>query len=55
MIYIQWQNHQGVWVHYSSTHNEPTAYRMATARAERIKKRHRLLDANKKVIDIVEY
>ena len=54
MIYIQWQDHQGHWQHYTSCHHEPTAYRIARERSRHKKKRHRLLDVSKNIIDIIE-
>ena len=54
MIYIQWQDHQGRWQHYTSCHHEPTAYRIARSRSRHKKKRHRLLDVSKNIIDIID-
>ena len=54
MIYIQWQNHQG----YGFITVQRTMNQLHTEwqqQEQNVKKRHRLLDANKKVIDIVEY
>ena len=51
---IQYQNVFGRWAHYTSMSHEPTAYKTAQKRADQTGKRHRLIDENGRVLDIIE-
>ncbi|MEA5474265.1 hypothetical protein VB716_08530 [Synechococcus sp. CCY9201] len=53
-ITIQWQNQFGRWQHYTSSHHEPSAFRSAQQRARSTGKRHRLIDDEGRVLDIIE-
>jgi hypothetical protein len=53
-VIIEWQNQFGDWHRYQEQEREPSAYRTAKQRAKRTGKRHRLVDANGKVLDIAE-
>ena len=50
MIYIQWQNHQGMAT-YTTCHHEPTAYRI---RSDLTQKKAPTFDVSKNIIDIIE-
>jgi hypothetical protein len=52
-INIQWQDQHGNWHHYQSKQNQADAYRVAQRRAESTKKRHRLVDDNGNLMDIL--
>jgi hypothetical protein len=52
-ISIEWQDQHGNWHHYQSKHNQADAYRVAQRRAESTKKRHRLVDDNGNLMDIL--
>lgn len=51
---IQWQNQVGRWQHFQTMHNEANAFRTAQSRARSTGKRHRLVDANGQLLDLVE-
>ena len=53
-ITIQWQNQFGFWQHYTSSHHEASAFRSAQQRARSTGKRHRLIDDEGRVLDIIE-
>jgi hypothetical protein len=53
-VHIQWQNQHGQWQHYQTTHHEASASRSAQQRARSTGKRHRLIDGNGRVLDILE-
>ena len=52
-INIEWQDQNGNWHHYQSKQNQADAYRVAQRRAESTKKRHRLVDDNGNLMDIL--
>tara|TARA_B100001113_G_C21107260_1_gene621449 strand:- start:229 stop:399 length:171 start_codon:yes stop_codon:yes gene_type:complete len=53
-IFIQYQQQFGNWVHYQEKHNERDAYRTAARRAQSTKKRHRLVDKDGTLLDLIE-
>ncbi len=53
-INIEWQDQHGNWHHYQTKQNQADAYRVAQRRAESTGKRHRLVDDNGRLLDIVE-
>jgi len=53
-VIIEWQNQFGGWHRFQEQHHEPTAFRTAKQRAKRKGKRHRLVDGDGRVLDIVE-
>ena len=53
MIKIQVQTLFGQWVPYQTKSNERDAYRVASNRADVTGKRHRLVDSDGRVIDII--
>jgi hypothetical protein len=52
-INIEWQDQFGRRHHYQSKQNEADAYRVAQRRAESTKKRHRLVDVDGRLLDLV--
>jgi hypothetical protein len=52
-IHIELQNQFGFWHHYQTKQNLQDAYRVAQRRAQLTKKRHRLVDDEGRLIDIV--
>lgn len=53
-VIIEWQNQFGGWNRFTEVCHEPSAYRTAKQRAKTTGKRHRLVDADGRVLDIVE-
>jgi len=53
-INIEWQDQNGNWHHYQSKQNKADAYRVAKNRAESTKKRHRLVDGDGRLIDLID-
>jgi len=53
-IIIEYQDQIGNWKHYQSKQNQADAYRVAKNRAESTKKRHRLVDGNGHLMDLIE-
>lgn len=51
---IQWQDQFGRWQRYQEMHNQAAAYRTAAARARSTGKRHRLVDEQGQLLDVVE-
>ena len=52
-IHIQYQNQFGNWLPYTTKHNEADAYRVGVRRASAVKKRHRLVDNDGNLLDII--
>ena len=52
-INIEWQDQFGRWHHYQSKQNLTDAYRVAKRRAESTKKRHRILNAQGVLLDLI--
>jgi len=53
-IHIEWQDQFGRWKHYQTKQNQADAYRVAQRRAESTKKRHRLVDDDGRLLDLVD-
>ena len=53
-ITIEWQDQHGNWHHYQTKQNQADAYRVAQRRAESTGKRHRLVDSERHLMEIVE-
>jgi hypothetical protein len=53
-IKIQWQDQFGHWQQYQTVHHEANASRTAQKRASTTGKRHRLIDEDSRVLDIIE-
>ena len=51
---IQWQDQFGHWQRYSEQHNQASAFRTAQARAKSTGKRHRLVDEDGQLLDVLE-
>jgi len=51
---IQWQDQFGRWQRYSEQHNQASAFRTAQARARSTGKRHRLIDEDGHLLDLLE-
>ena len=52
-VLIQYQDLWGTWRPYQTKHNERDALRTATNRARNTGKRHRLVDENGNLLDLV--
>jgi len=52
-INIEWQDQFGFWHHYQTQHHEGSAYRTAQQRARITQKRHRLIDENGQLLDLI--
>ena len=55
IINIEWQDQIGNWHRYQSKQNQADAYRVAQRRAESTKKRHRLVDDDGRLIDLIDF
>ena len=53
-INIEWQDQHGNWHHYQSKQNQADAYRVAQRRAESSGKRHRLVDGDGRLMDLID-
>ena len=53
-INIEWQDQHGNWHHYQSKQNQADAHRVAQRRVESTKKRHRLVDGDGRLIDLID-
>jgi hypothetical protein len=52
-INIDWQDQFGRWHHYQTKQNQADAYRVAQRRAESTGKRHRLVDGDGRLLDVI--
>ena len=52
-INIEWQDHHGNWHHYQTKQTQADAYRVAERRAESTGKRHRLVDGDGRLMDLI--
>jgi len=50
---IEWQDQFGKWQNYQTKNNEADSYRTAQSRAKSTGKRHRIVDGNGNLIDII--
>ena len=53
-VIIQWQDQFGRWQRFQEKHNEADAFRSAQARARSTGKRHRLIDQDGRLLDVLE-
>ena len=53
-IEIEWQDQFGRWQHFQTMHNAANAFRTARNRARSTGKRHRLVDGDGRLLDILE-
>jgi hypothetical protein len=53
-INIEWQDQFGRWKHYQTKQNQADAYRVAQRRAETTGKRHRLVDGDGRLLDLLK-
>ena len=51
---IEWQDQHGNWHHYQTKQNQADAYRVAQRRAESTGKRHRLVDDQRRLLDLID-
>ena len=52
-IIIQWQDQFGKWQQYQTVHHEGNAYQIAQQRARSTGKRHRLVDGDGRLLDLI--
>ena len=52
-IIIEYQDQNGNWHRFQEKHNAADAYRVAKNRAESTKKRHRLVDGDGHLLDLI--
>ena len=52
-IIIEYQDQFGKWNRFQEKHNAADAYRVAKNRAESIKMRHRLVDGDGRLLDLI--
>lgn len=53
-IVIQWQDQFGHWQRFQEKHNEADAFRTAQNRARSTGKRHRLVDEDGRLLDVID-
>ncbi|NQV75462.1 MAG: hypothetical protein HQ491_05375 [Bacteroidetes bacterium] len=53
-INIEYQDQNGKWHHFQTKQNQADAYRVASRRASATGKRHRLVDGDGHLIDLLE-
>tara|TARA_B100001113_G_scaffold9654_1_gene7717 strand:+ start:1313 stop:1486 length:174 start_codon:yes stop_codon:yes gene_type:complete len=53
-VIIEWQMNFGGWQRYTCLHHYPSAYRTAENRARSTKKRHRIVDEEGNLLDLIE-
>jgi len=53
-INIEYQDQFGRWQHYQTKQNQADAYRVAQRRAESTGKRHRLVDGDGRLLDMID-
>ena len=54
IVKIQWQDQHGYWKPYGTYHHEASTRKFAQQLAKRTGKRHRLVDGNGKLLDLLE-
>jgi len=52
-INIEWQDQFGRWHHYQTKQTQADAYRVAQRRAGSTGKRHRLVDGDGRLLDLI--
>ncbi len=53
-VIIQWQDQFGRWQRFTEMHHEANAFRSAYARTRSTGKRHRLVDQDGQLLDLLE-
>jgi hypothetical protein len=53
-INIEWQDQFGLWHRFQEKHNAADAYRTAQQRARTTGKRHRLVDDQGRLLDLID-
>jgi len=53
-VHIQFQYQHGVWRHYQTQHHQQSAFRTATQRSHSTGKRHRLVDEDGCLLDLID-
>lgn len=53
-IQIQWQDQHGHWKHYQTMNHQPSALRTAEQRSKSTGKRHRLVDEDGRLLDLID-
>ena len=53
-IQIKYQDHHGNWHHCQTKQNHADAYRVAQRRAKSTGKRHRLVDGDGRLLDLID-
>jgi hypothetical protein len=53
-VRIEWQDQHGYWRPYQTQHHQQNAYRTATTRARSTGKRHRLVDEDGHLLDLID-
>ncbi|MCH9715333.1 MAG: hypothetical protein K0U63_12485 [Cyanobacteria bacterium] len=53
-VKIEWQNNVGRWQHFQTRYNEADAYRSAQNRARSTGQRHRLVDEDGRLLDVID-
>ena len=53
-FHIEWQDHHHRWHHYQTMHNEREAFRVASNRYQSTGLRHRLVDDQKRLLDLLD-
>jgi len=53
-VHIEWQDQHHRWHHYQTKHKERDAFRVASNRARSTGQRHRLVDDQKRLLDLVD-
>ena len=53
-IIIEYQDQNGRWHRFQEKHNAADAYQVAKNRAESTKMRHRLVDGDGRLLDLIE-
>ena len=53
-IRIEYQDQNGRWLPYGTMNHQPSAYRSAKQRAQTTGKRHRLVDEDGRLLDLLE-
>ena len=54
-INIEYQDQFVRWHHYQTKQNQADAYRVAQRRAESTRKRHRLVDDDGRLVDLIDF
>ena len=53
-INIEYQDQHGNWHHYQTKQTQADAYRVAQRRAKSTEKRHRLVDGDGRLLDLID-